>query len=146
MQAWIRLARVHDVTSRDLGSQLQAEHGLTRKDYEALFLLSHAEEQRLKRVDLADRLSLTPSGVTRLLEGLEADGLVERAACDNDLRITYAALTDAGREKLDVAASGHIGSVRSVLEQSLSEDEVDTLVELLGKLPGGSDDGVCPAL
>lgn len=146
MQAWIRLARVHDVTSRELGSKLHAEHGLTRKDYEALFLLAQAERQRLKRVDLANRLNLTPSGVTRLLEGLEADGLVEREACESDLRVTYAALTDAGREKFDVVSCGHISAVRGVLEQSLSDDEVDTLLELLGKLPGGIDDDACPAV
>lgn len=141
MRGWIRLIRAHDFTQRELGAQLHSEHGLTRKDYEALFLLAQAEDGRMKRVDLAQRLSLTPSGVTRLLEGLEREGLVERVACDTDMRVSYAALTDAGREKYDAASCGHIGSVRSVLEQSLTAEEIETLGELLGKLPGVATDG-----
>jgi len=63
----------------------------------------------MKRVGLARRLRLTPSGVTRLLEGLERAGLVERAACPSDLRVTYAQLTEAGREKVEAAPCAHIG-------------------------------------
>jgi DNA-binding MarR family transcriptional regulator len=146
MRAWIALIRAHDVMSRELGAQLQANHSLTRKDYEALYLLSEADGQRMKRVDLAERLVLTPSGVTRLLEGLEADGYVERVACDTDLRITYAGLTDAGSEKLEGASCGHVGSVRSVLEEHLTADEIETLAELLDKLPGGARPESCPAV
>lgn len=145
MRAWIRLIRAHDVTQRELGTQLLAQYGLTRKDYEALFLLADAEDQRMKRVELADRLSLTPSGVTRLLEGLEREGLVERVACETDLRVSYAGLTEAGRERFDAASCGHVGSVRSVLEHCLTEEEIETLAELLGKLPGGDDaQAPCP--
>jgi DNA-binding MarR family transcriptional regulator len=146
MRAWISLIRAHDVTSRELGAQLQTNHALTRKDYEALYMLSEAEGQRLKRVDLSERLSLTPSGVTRLLEGLEADGFVERAACDSDLRVTYAALTDAGREKLEEASSAHVAAVRAVLEDCLTTDEIETLAELLDRLPGGPPPESCPAV
>jgi DNA-binding MarR family transcriptional regulator len=147
MQAWIRLIRAHDVTQRDLGLELHTEHGLTRKDYEALFLLALSEGGRMKRVDLAQRLSLTPGGVTRLLEGLEQEGLVERIACDTDLRVSYAALTDAGREKYDAASCGHMGSVRSVMEENLTPEEIETLAELLGKLPGvGNGTEACPGV
>jgi len=146
LSAWARLVRAQAVTTKELRDQLHEQHGLTIKDYEALLLLSRADDQRMKRVDLADRLVLTPSGVTRLLEGLEEEGLVERAACDTDLRVSYAALTAAGREKLDAASCGHEGSVRSVLEEHLTRDEIETLAELLGKLPGGQDDDTCPTV
>jgi DNA-binding MarR family transcriptional regulator len=132
--------RAHAVVTRELSAELQAEHGLTMKDYEALYLLSQAEDERMKRVDLAERLVLTPSGVTRLLEGLEREGLVERASCDTDLRVSYAALTDAGRDKLETASCGHVGSVRAVMEEHLTSDEIETLTELLDKLPGGFGD------
>ena len=79
------------------------EHGLTLNDYEALYLLSRSEDRRLRRVELARRLLLTPSGVTRLLEGLEQTGLVERVSCPTDLRVSYARLTDAGTERLAAA-------------------------------------------
>ena len=110
-------------------------------------MLSSAPDQRLKRVDLARRLLLTPSGVTRLLEGLESTGLVERATCPTDLRVTYAALTDAGREKLDDASCGHVASIRSLFEEHLSGDEIDLLTDTLGKLPGVADgDDACASI
>jgi DNA-binding MarR family transcriptional regulator len=132
--------------TRLLNAQLLSEHGLTINDYEALYLLSRADGHRLKRVDLARRLVLTPSGVTRLLEGLEAAGLVERAACASDLRVTYAQLTDSGRERLEVASCAHVGSIRSLLEEHLSDDEIAQLADVLAKLPGVADgDDACAA-
>ena len=139
VRAWTRLLRAHAATTRLLSAELQREHGLTLNDYEALLVLSRADGGRLKRVDLARRLLLTPSGVTRLLEGLERVGLVKRATCDTDLRVTYAELTDAGRAKVEAASCAHNGSIRSLLEEHLREDEIDTVAEILGKLPGVAD-------
>ena len=138
--------RAHASSVRMLGARLQAEHGLTVNDYEALYVLSRAEEGRLKRVELARRLLLTPSGITRLLEGLERAGLVERVACPEDLRVSYAQLTDAGRERLEAASCAHEGSVRSLLEEHLDAAEIEALAETLGKLPDVADgDDACPA-
>jgi DNA-binding MarR family transcriptional regulator len=142
LRAWGQLLRGHAATTRLLSAELQ-EHDLTINDYEALLLLAEAEDSRLKRVELAQRLVLTPSGVTRLLEGLEAAGLVERAACPADLRIVYAQLTERGRERLSVASCGHVGSVRALFEEYFSADELETLASLLERLPGGDD--LCPA-
>src|ERR687895_2005460 len=115
VRAWTRLLRAYASTTRLLSAELQEEHGLTLNDYEALLVLSRAEDGRLKRVELARNLMLTPSGITRLLEGLEDAGLVERASCATDLRVTYAQLTDAGREKLETAAGGHVAAISSLL-------------------------------
>lgn len=93
----------------------------------------------MKRVDLARRLVLSPSGITRLLEGLERAGLVERTACSSDLRVAYAQLTDAGLAKLREVSCGHEGSVRALFERHLSREETETLAEVLGKLPGGEE-------
>jgi DNA-binding MarR family transcriptional regulator len=131
--------RAHAATTRLLSAQLQADHGLTINNYEALYILERAEDQRLKRVELARRLMLTPSGVTRLLEGLEGAGLVERVACPTDLRVAYAQLTEAGREKLEAASCGHVSSIRSLFEEHLSDEEIDNLVGVLEKLPGVAD-------
>lgn len=142
VRAWTRLLRAHASTTRLLNTELQAQHGLTINDYEALYVLAHTEGRRLKRVELARRLLLTPSGVTRLLEGLERAGLVERISCPTDLRVAYAQLTDAGAEKLELASCGHVGSIRALLEEHLSDGEIEELSEMLGKLPGvaGGDD------
>jgi DNA-binding MarR family transcriptional regulator len=125
-----------------LSASLQAEHGLTINDYEALQVLARADGRRMRRVDLARRLLLTPSGVTRLLEGLESAGLVERAACDADLRVTYAQLTDAGAERLEAASCGHVGSVRALFEEHFSQEELEALAAALGRLPGAAEDGL----
>jgi DNA-binding MarR family transcriptional regulator len=146
VQAWTRLVRASATTTRLLSAELQDEHGLTINDYEALLVLSRAEDGRLKRVDLARSLLLTPSGITRLLQGLEDAGLVERAACETDLRVTYAQLTDAGREKLEAASGSHIASIRALIEEHLAEGEIHTIAEILGRFPGvaESDDSCSP--
>lgn len=97
----------------------------------------------MRRVDLARELVLTPSGVTRLLEGLERSGYVEKGVCDSDARVTYAVLTDGGREKLEQAAETHLAQVRELIAGRFSEEEQRTLAELLGRLSGDADASEC---
>jgi DNA-binding MarR family transcriptional regulator len=139
VRAWTRLLRAYALTTRLLSAELQEAHGLTINDFEALLVLSNAEGGRLKRVELARNLLLTPSGITRLLRGLEDAGLVERASCSSDLRVTYAQLTDAGREKLEAAASAHTASICALLEEHFETGDLDAIAEILGKLPGVTD-------
>jgi DNA-binding MarR family transcriptional regulator len=134
--AWARLLRAHAAATRILGAQLAEDHGLTLNDYDALLHLSRADGGCMRRVDLADRLLLTASGVTRLLERLEETDLVERASCPADRRVTYAVITDRGRERLAAASHAHLAAVRVVLEERLSDEELAQLAELLGRLPG----------
>ena len=141
LTAWVRLLRTHAALKRGFNSQLQVEHGLTVNDYEALLLLSHEPDRQLKRVVLADRLQLTPSGVTRLLDGLEAGGFVEKGSCASDARVTYAVLTDTGSEKLQQASCSHVAAVQELFGERFDDDELRLLGELLGRLPGGSADG-----
>jgi DNA-binding MarR family transcriptional regulator len=136
VRAYTRLLRAHAITTRCLSARLLADYGLSINDYEALQLLARADEGRLKRVDLARRLVLSPSGVTRLLEGLEDAGLVERAACPSDQRVTYARLTEAGAVTLRRAARDHERAVAALLEEHLGDDELDSLAGLLAKIPG----------
>ena len=146
VRAWTRLLRAYVSTTRLLSAELQEGHGLTINDYEALLVLSRAGGGRLKRVELARSLMLTPSGITRLLQGLEDAGLVERASCATDLRVTYAQLTDAGGDKLEAASDGHIASIRALFEEHFAHDEIDVIAEILGKLPGVAegDDSCSP--
>ena len=89
----------------------------------------------MRRIDLARALGLTASGVTRLLDGLERAGLVEKRTCSEDARVTYAVLSDAGAERLESASCSHVGSVRALFEERYTEEEIETLAELLGRLP-----------
>jgi len=93
----------------------------------------------MRRVDLAEKLILTASGVTRLLDGLEEAGLVDRAACAGDRRVTYAVLTEAGHAKLKEASQSHVADIRAFFETRFSTDELDQLAALLGRLPGAAD-------
>ena len=137
MRAWVALLRSHAAVTRELSSQLQRDHGLTVSDYEVLLHLSRAEGG-MRRVDLADSVLLTPSGITRLLNGLEAAGWVEKGVCSTDARVSYAILTDAGRAKLQDASRSHVLGIRDLFESRLAEDELSQLAELLSRL-GATD-------
>jgi DNA-binding MarR family transcriptional regulator len=141
---WARLLRAHASATRELSSQLQAEHGLTINDYECLLLLSHAEDGAMRRIDLAGDLMLTPSGVTRLLDGLQEAGYVCNHSCSTDARVKYAVVTDVGRRKLEDASESHLAGVAQLFGERFSDEELVTLGELLGRLPGtGGDADTC---
>ena len=86
-------------------------------------------------VDLAQSVLLTASGITRLLEGLERAGYVEKATCSSDARVSYAKLTDAGRAKLRAAAVTHFRGVDELFTGRYSGSELETLAQLLSRLP-----------
>ena len=140
-----RLLRAHGTLTRELEARLVAEHGLTIHDFETLLHLSREPEQRMRRVDLADRLALTPSGVTRLLDGLMEAGLVEKASCPSDARVSYAVLTDAGRELFAAAVETNDRTCRELIGLHLSPAELGQLSTLLGRLPtvGEVDGSAC---
>ena len=143
LEAWARLLRGHAATVRALNAELLRDHGLTINDYEALLLLAHADGKRLRRADLVANLKLTASGVTRLLEGLEAAGLVDRDQCAADGRVTYAVLTEAGRAKLEECSPAHVAAIEELFGERFSREELQTLAELLGRLPGAAEGVEC---
>ena len=136
MDAFARLLRSHAAVTRLLNSQLQEEHGLTINAYEALLRLSRAERDRMRRIDLAQSLLLTASGITRLLDGLERSGLIVNEQCDTDRRVSYPVLTEKGRAKLLEASESHIGAVRALLGERFTDEELRSLTALLDRLPG----------
>lgn len=116
-------------------------------DYEALLLLSRADDELMRRVDLAEGLGLSASGVTRLLDGLEAQALVEKGTCESDARVTYAVLTDAGRDRLEESSRSHVATIEAVFAERYDADELAALAELLARLPGagGASGAACSA-
>src|SRR4051812_48703985 len=97
----------------------------------------------MRRIDLANELQLSPSGITRLLDRLEDQGYVGKGECKEDARDSYAILTDGGLQKLREAAPGHIEDIDRKLSSALNEDEIRTLNELLGRLTD-SDESCSP--
>ncbi len=140
LAAWVAFLRSHAAITRELSVQLQREHDLTLNDYEVLLHLSHADGGMLRRVDLAERVLLTASGITRLLEGLEGSGYVCKQTCPSDARVSYAKLTDEGAAKLREAAVTHLRGIDELFTGRYSGSELATLAELLSRLPvTGSD-------
>ena len=129
MRAWRNFIESVTILTAAIESDL-APFGLTNGDYEVLVRLSEAENERLRMCDLATVLLLSPSGLTRRLDGLVTSGLVERVASPSDRRVMFAALTPAGQAKLAEAAPDHVASVRKRFFKSLNRDQVESLGEI----------------
>jgi DNA-binding MarR family transcriptional regulator len=138
--AWKLFLRGHSALTRQMDADLIAGHGLTLSDYEVLLRLAQAPDRRMRRVDLAEGVLLTQSGITRLLAGLEQAGWVDRASCDTDRRVVYAELTDAGWEKFRAAARTHLEGIGTLFASRFSEDELEALAALLSRLPAPHGD------
>jgi DNA-binding MarR family transcriptional regulator len=133
---WMNFLRGHAVIMRELSAELVRDHGLTINDYEVLLYLSNAPDRMMRRVDLAASVLVTASGITRILQGLERDGLVESRNCPNDARVSYACLTAAGLEKFTSARRTHLEGVARLFVDRFSADELAALGELMLRLPG----------
>jgi DNA-binding MarR family transcriptional regulator len=142
--AFANLAAAYATLTREFSASLLEKHGLTINDYGCLLLLSRAGEEGMRRIDLANELRLSPSGITRLLDRLEDQDLVGKGACKEDARVSYAILTDAGLAKLKDAAPGHIEDIERRLADVLDEDEMQTLTELLGRIGSGRGEECSP--
>ena len=143
---WTRFLRAHAALTRRLNADLVARHGLTLSDYEVLLFLAQAPDRALRRVDLAERVLLTQSGITRLLDGLENAGFVAKRRCSVDGRVVYAALTDAGLERLRQASRTHLAGVEELFTSRFEEEELETLSSLVARLLGAEADGASCAV
>jgi DNA-binding MarR family transcriptional regulator len=138
MAAWRAFIETH----ADLMGALEADlltAGLDLGDYQVLVYLVETDGQAMRMCDLAGMLQLSPSGLTRRLDGLVKAGWVERKSSDTDRRVMLAALTDAGRAQLEHAAPTHVESVRRRIFDVLDDDDVDALGTIFGKIRAGLD-------
>ncbi len=134
MAAW----RAYIETVVDLTAALEADlcpHGLDLGDYQVLVHLSEADEHELRMCDLAARLQLSPSGLTRRLDGLVRAGLVERRPSATDRRVMLAVLTDAGWEHLERVAPVHVESVRRHVIDRLDEQDIKAMARIFSVDP-----------
>lgn len=132
--AWRSFLRSHALILRRLESDLLARHELPLSWYDVLLQLAESPERRLRMTELASRVLLSRSGVTRLVDRLERVGLVARAACPGDARVTHAVLTKAGLQRLREAAPTHLGSITEHFTQRLTPAELAQLASLTAKL------------
>ncbi|MBO0769192.1 MAG: MarR family transcriptional regulator [Solirubrobacterales bacterium] len=143
LEAWRSYLQSHSAILRELDADLLAEHGMTTRDYEALLYLAQSEDRKMAMSALAEHTMLTRSGITRLVDGLVKQGLIERVSCDNDARVSYARLTDAGHAKLVRAGRTHVAGIERLFLERFSPAEIETLATLLGRLPGASCESAC---
>ncbi len=135
----------HAAIVRVLDAELVAQHGMTARDYEVLLYLAQADDHRLPMSALSERTMLTRSGITRLIDGLVDQGLIERVSCQSDARVSYARLTDTGYTKLKQAGCTHVAGIERLFLTHFTPDELAQLAGLLSRLPGASLGGSCTA-
>ena len=126
----------HSHVVHELDAELESAHGLPLSSYEVLMNLADAEGNHLRMGELADRLLLSRSGITRLADRLEKQGLIARRRCDDDGRGYYAELTDAGRKLVGAARPDHLEGVRRHFLSRLEPDEIDALGKIWERLNG----------
>jgi DNA-binding MarR family transcriptional regulator len=129
-RAWRGLLRAYTSLAKRLDAQLEQRHGLPLTSYEVLQRLQDAEDGRMRMCDLAEQAQLSRSGLTRMVDRLERDGLLERCSCVHDARGAYACLTESGRERLQAARTTHLSVVREQFLSRFSESELVALVDL----------------
>lgn len=144
LAAWRMFLRAHASLTRRLEADLLLEHQLPLASYDVLVQLVEAPERRLRMTELADRVLLSRSGLTRLVDRLEREGLVRREACETDARGLFAVLTDAGFDRLRTAAPTHLRGIEDYVVSRFDDAELAALGALLGRLlPDTADDGTC---
>jgi DNA-binding MarR family transcriptional regulator len=138
LDAWEALIRAHANLVRALDDELQDAHGLSLGDYDVLVTLAAAPGSRLRMRDLADRVLLSRSGITRRVDRLECAGFVCREPAPDDGRSIEAVLTDAGRQLLRAAATTHLAGIEERFLARYSSAELATIAELLERTAGGA--------
>jgi DNA-binding MarR family transcriptional regulator len=149
LRSWQALITVTTGVLATLDNELRAEHGLSVGEYEVLVHLSEAPDRSLRMTDLAGRLHLSPSGITRRIDGLVRTGLVERRQCPSDRRGSNAVLTEEGMRRLEEAAPSHVRGVRAHFIDQLSAQQLSNLAAALSSVDvdgaraaGGCDESV----
>ena len=133
-EAWRGLLRVHACVLKALDAELEAAHGLPLTSYEVLIHLSEAPEYRMRMCDLADSVSLSRSGMSRLVNRLERHGLIVRCACVHDARGAFACITPAGLSLVEEARPTHVAGIRRRFLAAFGEGELDQLAQYWTRL------------
>lgn len=137
--AWRSFLHAHARITRKLDEELQTAHGLSLAEYDALLQIAQSPGRRVRMNVLADRVILSRSGITRLVDRLEAQGCVERIACQTDARGQEAVLTPGGLERLRTAAPTHLDGVRRYFLDRLEADDLSALEASLGRVASQLD-------
>lgn len=136
MRAWQALLHAHQQLVRTLDSELRAEHELSMVDYDVLLRLAGAPERTLRMTELAERVMMSPSGLTRVVDRLVDAGLVGRHRYESDARVMLARLTEQGRKVLRKAARTHLQGIREHFAGQLSQTQLRNVASALEVIAG----------
>jgi len=136
LRAWQALLHAHHDLVQRLDLELREEHGITFGEYDVLLRLARVPGAGLRMTNLADRVMLSPSGVTRLVDRLMVRGFVRREADQDDARATLATLTDEGKRRVRLAARTHLRGIRQHFTGRLSERQLRQVAEALEIITG----------
>ena len=136
LAAWRGLLEAHSSLVAELDAELEREHGLPLTSYEVLMYLGDEPAGKLRMGELADRLLLSRSGITRLVDRLVRQGLIERERCEDDGRGYYARLTPLGVDALSHTRPAHLAGVRRHFLDRLDPGQIDALGAIWGRLLG----------
>jgi len=134
LAAWRGMLRTHAELTRELDAELAREHDMPLSSYEVLLYLNDSNGGRMRMSELADSVLLSRSGLTRLVDRLERQGLLKRERCESDARGLFAEITPEGRRAFAAARKTHLDGVRRVFLNRFSRDELRTLGGLWQKL------------
>jgi DNA-binding MarR family transcriptional regulator len=124
---WRAFVRAQAHVSRRLDEDLRVEHGLSLQEYVALLILAEAPDRQLRMGRLAESLTLSKSGATRLIDRLVDDGLVARQSCSSDARGAEAALTERGLDRLRTAAPTHLRGIKEYFLSAIGSDDLEVI-------------------
>ncbi|WP_405136190.1 MarR family winged helix-turn-helix transcriptional regulator [Nocardia sp. NBC_01388] len=133
-RAWLAFVTTATLLNRRLDQQLERDAGLSHPQYEILVRLADAPGNELRMSELATAMFNSKSKLSYQIDQLEKAGLVRRRSCPTDMRAVYAALTDAGREKLEQAAPGHVAAVRELFIDVLTPAQLTAIADGLGRI------------
>lgn len=133
---WRAFLRAHARVARRLDEDLRTRHGLSLQEYEALLHLAESPERRLRMGRLADSLLLSKSGVTRLVDRLVDDGLVERTSCPSDARGAEASITPNGLARLRSAAPTHLDGIRDYFFEAIAAPDIPVVERAMDAISG----------
>lgn len=145
---WRAFLLAHARVARRLDEELRAEHDVSFAEYDALLTIAQAPGRRIRMGLLAEEVLLSKSGVTRLIDRLVSDGLVERSACLADARGAEAVLTERGLERLRAASSSHLRGISEHFLAVLDDGDLVSLERAMTAVarhagPGRGDPGIC---
>jgi DNA-binding MarR family transcriptional regulator len=136
MDAWVAMLHAYSLLTKRLGRELEAEQDMPLAWYDVLIHLNAAPHRRLRMQELAGAslFDLSLSGLSRLIDRMEAAGLVERVQCESDKRGYFAALTDTGKERLRAASTVHLRGIQRHFGRHLSDADADAVAVALRKV------------